>query len=139
MKTKIKKEIEVDINTLIVSAGVRYWEDAMVDGKEDVDGDLIPCREGQYWKPIIDLDNGKIVNWDAGCVADIHYKVCDDGNYKLRDNFGNIVGETDGYVPNIMCPEENGYGDYIIMKVDKDGFIANWKVDIKDFLNNDED
>ena len=25
-----------------------------------------------------------------------------------------------------MCPESNGYGDYIIMEIDKDGKIDKW-------------
>lgn len=30
---------------LKVEAGVRYWEDATVNGIEDVDGALIPCKK----------------------------------------------------------------------------------------------
>ena len=26
-----------------------------------------------------------------------------------------------------MCPEEAGYGDYVVMKIGADGTIANWK------------
>lgn len=34
-----------------------------------------------------------------------------------------------------MCPEEPGYGDYIIMKIDEDGKIENWSVhEIRVFL-----
>jgi hypothetical protein len=39
----------------------------------------------------------------------------------------------DGYVPKIMCPTENGYSDYVIMDIDRDGKIANWKADLSDF------
>jgi hypothetical protein len=34
-----------------VSAGVRYWEDATVNGTEDADGTLIPARKGDTWAP----------------------------------------------------------------------------------------
>jgi hypothetical protein len=37
-----------------------------------------------------------------------------------------------------MCPKENGYGDYVIMDIDSEGKIINWKVDLSDFQDNDE-
>ena len=43
----------------------------------------------------------------------------------------------DGYVPKMMSPKEEGYGDYVIMDVDCDGKIDNWKVDFSDFENFD--
>ena len=133
MKAEIKVTKEVEIKTLHVKAGVRYWEDATVNGKTDDKGNLIPCKVGDYWKPIIDIDKGKIINWLYGIEADIHYKVCDDGTYALKDANNNTVLSFDGYVPSIMCPEENGCGDYIIMKVDKEGNINNWNANIEDF------
>jgi hypothetical protein len=133
MKIKAKIEKEVHIKTLHVEAGVRYWEDATVNGVEDEQGDLIPCRDGDYWKPIIDVDSGQIINWTKGVIADIHYKVCDDGQYTLKDADGNIIVIEEGYVPNCMCPKENGYGDYIIIHIDENGFIVDWKADFSDF------
>lgn len=136
MKKVIKVNKEVEIKTLHVVAGARYWEDATVNGVEDEKGDLIPCRDGDYWKPIIDIDNGIITNWTKGTTADIHYKVCDDGNYYLKDAEGNtVLSIIDDYVPKIMCPGGNGYGDYIIMKVDGEGNIENWVPLIKDFVD----
>lgn len=41
--------------------------------------------------------------------------------------------EHEGYVRNMLSPKENGYGDYIIMDVDANGQIADWKVDFSDF------
>jgi len=131
---KIKSLKEVEVKTLIVDAGVRYWEDAEVNGVDDENGDLIPCRDGDSWKPIIDLETDIIANWKQGVTADIHYKVCDDGTYKLLDADGNEVVSIDGYVPDIMCPIGEGFGDYIIMKVDENGQIGSWKVgDLSEF------
>jgi hypothetical protein len=48
-----------------------------------------------------------------------------------------VVYSKDGYVPEIMCPEGNGYGDYIIMKVNENGYIANWDADLSDFEEED--
>ena len=58
--------------------------------------------------------------------------------YLLKDENGNIVHkEEDGYVPKTLSPKENGYGDYIIMDIDSEGKINNWKFDIDDFIDND--
>lgn len=133
MKTTIMIEKEVNIKTLLVDAQVRYWEDASVNGKEDLEGKLIPCREGENWKPKIDFDSGKILNWEKGKKADIHYKVCDAGIYILLDENDNEVLRREGYVINMMCPNGGGYGDYIIMKIDSEGQIQNWRADIEDF------
>ena len=135
MKATVKIEKEVDIKTLHVSAEVRYWEDSLVNGREDAEGDLIPCRNGDNWEPVIDFDSGKIINWQLGTEADVHYKVCDAGVYELKDEEGNTLVKKEGYVPEVMCPEENGYGDYIIMKIDEKGFITNWQPHIDDFFD----
>lgn len=135
MKIKLEIEQEFEVKYLRASCGVRYWEDATVDGVDDENGDLIPCREGDYWKPLIDLQSGQIVNWKKGVSAQIHYKVCDDGTYALLDeNYKEIVSITD-YVPSIMSPKESGYGDYVIMDVNEDGFIQNWTADLSKFEN----
>lgn len=134
MKIQFKEVVNKEVQYLKVIANVRYWEDAEVNGVEDTEGELIPCREGDSWCPIIDLDNGKITNWKQGTTADIHYKVCDAGTYILCDKDFNTVLSIDGYVPNMMSPKEQGYGDYIKMDVDANGVISKWKVDFRDFL-----
>ena len=68
-----------------IGAEVRYWEDATVNGQEDMDGTRIPCRNGKVWEPVIDLKTGHISNWPVGTEANIHYKVCDAGEYWLLD------------------------------------------------------
>lgn len=139
MKTTIKVEKEVELKTLIVHAGVRYWEDAEVNGKEDENGDLIPCRVGDVWRPIIHIDSGVITNWKQGATSKIHYKVCDCCGWDLLDENGNILlSAEDGYVPSTLCPAENGYGDYIIMSVDEHGKIEGWEFDIEDFKTDNE-
>lgn len=133
MKTIVETTKEVDAKILKVSAGVRYWEDARVNGVEDEEGDLIPCRNDDCWEPEIDIDAGQIINWKQGVTADIHYKVCDDGKYKVYDSDGNLVLQKEYYVPELMCPADKGYGDYIIMKVDENGFIQGWKPTFNEF------
>lgn len=139
MKIEMKVTKEVDLKTLVVEAGVRYWEDATVNGVEDTEGTLIPFRDGDTWMPLIGIETGEIYDWPEGVEADIHYKVCDDGVYKLIDSEGNIVVTKEGYVPDCLCPQGGGHGDYIIMKVNGDGKIANWRANISDLLEDEED
>lgn len=111
-----------------VEAGVRYWEDASLNGIEDTNG-TIPLRKGDAWNPVIELKTGLVLNWPNGIEAKIHYKVCDEGQYWLLDENKNRVAKWKGYyVPNdILCINSNGYGDYIILKIEKNGFIQSWK------------
>lgn len=135
MKAEILIKKEVEVITLAVKAGVRYWEDSEVDGVEDTEGTLIPCRDGDYWCPIIDIESGVILNWESGKTANVHYKVCDDGTYHLEDEERNILLTKEYYVPKILDLDGESYGDYIIMKVDEKGKISNWnnQPDISDF------
>jgi hypothetical protein len=111
-----------------VDAGVRYWEDAMLDGDWDHTGE-IPLRDGERWKPVINLQTGHIMAWPEGVEADVHYKVCDDGEYWLLDDTCRRIAKWKGYyVPNdFLCVGDNGYGDYIIFKVGGDGAIIGWR------------
>jgi hypothetical protein len=112
---------------LLVRAKVRYWEDAAVNGIEDIDGSLIPCRQGDIWKPCIDLTNGKIIDWPEGTTADIHYKVCDGGKYFIQTD-GPELKWKGSYVPDsFLCHGDKGHGDYIILNVDEQGYIKDWK------------
>lgn len=112
-----------------VSAGVRYWEDAAVNGTEDAEGTLMPMRKGDDWAPVIRLADGAVMDWPQGTTADVHYKVCDAGEYWLLDDERKRVAKWAGfYVPNdFLCHGDNGYGDYIIFKVSADGLIAGWR------------
>lgn len=139
MKVTIKVEKEVDIIYCQLKVAPRYWEDATVNQTEDVDGNLVPCREGDLWCPLINIETGQIVNWKEGVTADIHYKVCDEGSYYLQDEeFNTLLSIEDEYVPNSLIPGE--YGDYIIMTVNGDGLIKEWKSkpNLSDFLNEED-
>lgn len=140
MKVKIKVEKEVEIKTLIVKAGVRYWEDSEINGVNDTEnGENIPCKNGGLWSPHIDIETGKILNWKQGVKAEVHYKVVDCCGYELLDEEGNIVvSKEDGYVPETLAPKERGYGDYIIMDIDENGQIDKWDFDWSDFENSED-
>lgn len=129
---------DFEVKYLSAEVGVMYWEDASVDGDTDVDGKLIPCREGDYWKPIIELETGKIINWEMGKTAQIHYKSCDDNVFSLLDEKNSLIAVEEGYVISSMCPIRDGYGDYVIMDIDSSGTIHKWKFNPSDFEHNDE-
>ena len=122
---------------LIVSAEVRYWEDAEINGIQDTeDGDNIPLKEGLLWKPVIDLATGQIIDWPADKHARVHYKVCDQGEYWLEDADGKRLKWKGSYVPDdLLCQgtdddggRNQGYGDYIILNVATGGQIMGWSV-----------
>ena len=128
MAMQLMKAVGIDPAYILVDAGVRYWEDAEVNGVADEDGTLIPGRAGDSWKAKISLAEGRIENWPAGTTASIHYKVCDDGRYALTDAEGTVLARLDGYVPgDFLCHGDNGYGDYIILDVGPDGKIENYE------------
>ncbi|MFV0141015.1 hypothetical protein [Empedobacter falsenii] len=133
MKIKLKIKTTFEVKYLQVDARVRYWEDATVNGIEDENGDLIPCRENDSWKPLIDVDNGQIINWEQGKKAEIHYKVCDDGDYTILDIDKTFIKKVDGYVISDLVINERSSGDYIILEIDENGFIKDWSPKLKEF------
>ena len=158
MKVEMITKIEVDISTIEVDTEARYWEDTYVNETPDIDFFItkgvgeprIPCAvqvkgkpdsciysDHWRWRPIIDAETGKILNWTKGVEAIVHYKVCDGFRCMFKDSIGNAVRYDEGYVPPFMYPEKAGHGDYIIMRIDKEGQIANWSTTlVRDFLGN---
>ncbi len=118
----VSQKITIKPKYLKIKAGVRYWEDGEVNGLVDTNGDLIPCRKDNYWCPIIDLDSGKIINWEIGTIADVHYKVCDDIESELLNSKNLKIASIDYAIPSPICES----CDYIVLKINHNGFIQNW-------------
>jgi len=118
-----------DAKYIEVSAEVRYWEDATINGEEDTNGTLTPFKRANVWSPVIRLLDGQVIDWPQGTVADIHFKVCDAGEYWLLDADKNRIAKWGGYyVPDdFLCPGDQGYGDYIILKISAEGVIQKWQ------------
>lgn len=116
-----------NVKFLKVDAGVRYWDDATINGECSEAGDNVPFKSGDRWTPVIDLDEGIIIDWPLGTEAQIHFKVCDDGKYYLLDDSKNVVASRYDYVPEGLCHGDDGYGDYIILNVAGDGRIENYQ------------
>lgn len=112
-----------------VRAEVRYWEDSVVNGDADESGSLMPFRDGLLWCPVIRLSDGLVIDWPQGTTAEVHYKVCDQGEYWLQNSARQRIAKWGGYyVPNdFLCHGDEGYGDYIIFNVDSEGFIKKWR------------
>lgn len=138
MKLELNEKRYAEVKYLLAECGVRYWEDAEVNGVEDESGSLIPCRKGETWSPVIELETGIIKDWPKGVVAEIHYKVCDDGRYSLLNDNMEEMYSLEGYVPSMMCPQDSGYGDYVIMSISGDGKIDGWSADLSYFTEDEE-
>lgn len=121
---------------LDVEARPGYWEDAKVNGvEEDNDAPTIFGVSGDTWRIRINIAEGRIEGWPKNMEAEIHYKVCDDGEYWLSNADGQRVAKwRDYYVPGeYLCHGDNGYGDYIIMNVSGMGFINNYMTPALDY------
>ena len=139
MKVDLVVKKTVDAKFLQVNASVRYWDDASINGERSEDGENVPFKNGDVWNPLIDIDNGVVVDWPKGMTASFCFKVCDAGFYQLLDGSSNLLVEKGGYVPSGLCHGDNGYGDYIIFNVNADGSIHNYKADLDCNDWNDED
>lgn len=127
MQVTLMVERDVSVYYVGVEAGVRYWEDATVNGVEDTEGTLIPCRVGDMWCPAVDIATGVIKGWPIGTTAKVHYKVCDAGKYFLCDAaMNNVARYTGDYVPDSLLSVKEGYGDYLIWDIDAQGHIDGW-------------
>jgi len=154
MKVKVVKEVEVNAKYLYCYLGdYMYLEDLnfmdmdVVNEVASMDDDLDAflkrwpslnaMRYNQDYKGIclkIDVDNGKVVNWpeDLHEVHFINVKIVDSGIYVLTEENGNKIVSKEGYVPDCLQIEENGYGDYLEFVVDKNGVIIDWSFNQKD-------
>lgn len=123
----LTRPVSYTVKWMTVDVEPRYWEDAELNGKEDTDGEM-PLRHGDNWRITIDVDNGRIIDWPRGNTAKVSYKVCDAGIYTIQDDeFNVILRRENSYVPSSLCIGENGYGDYIRLEINKDGFIQGWR------------
>ena len=87
-------------------------------------------RERQDWCPVIDVNEGKVLDWTPDFVLRTHFKICDQGIYVYSnyDESQQIVSCDcdDYYVPNWLCDFDEGYGDYMYIQINGDGTIENW-------------
>lgn len=88
-------------------------------------------REDSYWVIVIDLEEGKVLDWPQGFAISTNFKVCDDGEYSFLDAekklVVNITDEYEQYyVPDFLALEDEGYGDYVYIDICADGTIKHF-------------
>ena len=106
----------------------RYWEDASVNGVVDEDGSGIPGRSGDVWRVRIEIASGVVEGWPQGTSAQIHYKICDAGDYWLTNGTLRIAKWRNAYVPTYFLSHGGSRNsDYIIMKIGADGAIEDYQ------------
>jgi hypothetical protein len=136
MKLKLLSLNEVDVKYLIVYVTPRAWEDSKVNGKsDDNDKPSMPCISDGRWLLCIDIDTGEIDGWPSGTIASIHYEV-EDGGYTIADTYGELLmNMRDCYVPSLLnIPIKDEYsGHSIVMEIDGNGQIKDWKADLTCF------
>lgn len=166
MKIKRIIKTEQDVKYLKASMGVRYWVDCnysedngntwnmnFPDTEEESERikKLTPCvvtknigyGDYGYLELIIDLDEGKVLNWKDGFCLHTSYKVCDDGEYSFLDkDMNEVVNITKEYkqyyVPDFLSIEDSGYGDYVNININGDGTIQHFdamKCEIEHYFN----
>lgn len=140
MIVTVNKPVDIEVSTIVVDSHIRYFDDCDIlkDGvwhTDDEDEPQMPCMEpvnmGGYtetrWRPIIDIDSGQILNWTKGIKAHTYYKVCDEFECSVLTKSGEAIIKYEGYVPEFMAIDDRGYGDYIYLTIDENGYIRNWK------------
>ncbi len=144
MKKKIKVEEEIDLAGVECWIHPRHWSTSEINGVEDDDDNpqmpLIQEHLGEKaWHIIVNLDTGQICNWPQGTKASIHYKSVDENYIHILDDRLGIVKEYEGYVPNFLCPKEEGWGDNVLMDIDENGFIQDFNNNLDDIFDNEDD
>lgn len=154
MTINVKKEVELD--KIIVKAGVRYWCDCeysedngqtWVEAEDDDDitdeefkkhipfvvKEDIGYKPSDYWSFAIDVKEGKVLDWPKGYCISTHFKVCDDGLYQVLDTEGNVIWDSMKtkyyYVPDFLSIGDEGYGDYMYLDIDGEGKIKDWETE----------
>lgn len=133
MESKLKS-FEVDeVKYIHVMGEPRYLEDCFYNFEADEEGNVPILNENKLLDFKIDVHSGHIVDWKNGNVARVHYKVCDQCNYLLLNENGDVLFSLNEnglwYVPEFLDFEKESYGDYLIMNIDNKGFIQEFNKD----------
>lgn len=86
----------------------------------DPNGNLVRIR--------VNILTAKVLDWkkEYGYV-ECFTKAVDTGTYILYDEDMKELDRIEqGYVPNKLIPEHDGYGDYIDMRISTSGYVLNW-------------
>jgi hypothetical protein len=144
---KIDKSDDLNLGITTLKMVIDVFDDNVEDNSDY--RALLPFIEkdkkhGDYMLTLyIDIKRGHIKDWvekTKGQSAHLFEKVVDRGTYSLLTDSGKVIREFTGYVPNDLIPDKNGYGDYVTLNINKEGFITNWyeNPSIDEFFDEDE-
>lgn len=151
MNITLYRPVEMNIKYLVATMRIPYcfyfdceystdngktWIDNYDGSEENTETvkSLLPCtftkNDEFHWQIMIDIDNGKVLDWPKDLCLRTGFKICDDGEYVFTDEndkeIVNITKEYDQrYVPDFLSLEDEGYGDYIYININGDGSIDN--------------
>lgn len=108
------------------------WESFRRDCSFMIEGDSVML--------LIDITNGRVVNWKEGVDGEFTtVKIVDMGTYQLLDENMTVLCGYEGYVPELLGIVEKSWGDYLEFRIGKDCFIEDWKCNetlLKEFIGN---
>ena len=137
---KFKMEIDYWVRDFSVG-GLNYdlWE----GGKDKWDAFRRDCPfmiEDESVMLLIDVTNGRVVNWKEGVAGEFTtVKIVDRGSYQLLDENMSLLCGYHGYVPDLLGIVNKSWGDYLEFRIGKDCFVEDWKCNdalLKEFIGN---
>ena len=131
--TKIE-EVEYNVKYIGFNVPADINDFEFPDG-ESIDNFIQYNESENTLECLIDIESGYVIEYNQNISINIFDKCVDEGTYVLYDENMNIIDEYEGYVPNILEVNENGYGDYLNFTINEDGSILNWKQHIN-YLGN---
>lgn len=155
MNIKVTIPQTINAQQLHCYIGALYW-DACFSGRQDDEGGTIAHEVFEdrieqyggcdYLHLVIDLDEGKILDWPKDLTAEFRYKSWDNNRFILtgRSDTGEYIwiGTEKGITEYVIGPDfMNDCGDYFCMSVNELGEIQNYDKDqmiesLKDWLEN---
>lgn len=159
MEIELTIKKKCDINYIKCDIGIDdCWQSGEVNGEseENHSEPTIPFtftnELGEWrWQPIINVDEGKILNWPKGITAKAYYRVFDNMSlmflncnmqpYSWYDSYQRkMVNKYSGYVPDILCYNCHTYSEYVSLEIKDDGTIVDFdKTKLYDILTDDEE
>lgn len=144
MEITILKEEKINLKYIKCHFYIRDWSGFVCSARK------IPFSSENYWNPVIDVDEGKIIDWEKGVTLNVNAKTCDDNELYLYDENNNLIIWFDnyqketvhfyrGYVPEFLDVIGDGCGDYLQLIIDRDGYIKNFnKEEIINIIEKEE-
>ena len=77
-----------------------------------------------------------IARWRKSITAYVHYKLPDGIDYDVTDEYSDIIVATAiSSVPKTLCIGTSEDESTIIMDIDENGVIKNWKFNVSEFVD----